>query len=141
VGLVLDIDDRVLGQAAHAPEQQLRRAFDEHGPTRNLRFRPLYCSIVEGQHAVTCGLDEPEALELVQFLRVVLGQIAGLAPVGRRVVKLPDVVVEGWQLSADQDPRGCVPGDGGPPLVVDPPVSEHLEVLGLVAVGGVSVAE
>ena len=52
-----------------------------------------------------------------------------LRPVGRRVVELPDVVVEGRLLLADQHPGNAVLRHGGPALVVDAAVAEHLEVL------------
>ena len=74
-----------------------------------------------------------------QLLGLLRGQVVGLGPVVG-VVQLPDVVVEGGQLGAD-DPRGAVAGHRRPALVVDAPVAEHLEVLGLVALGGVGVVE
>lgn len=41
--------------------------------------------------------DEPETLQLMEFVEVVLGQIVGLDPFGTAVVDFPYVVVEGRQ--------------------------------------------
>ncbi len=69
------------------------------------------------------------------------GEVAGLAPVGVRVVKLPDVVVEGGELGNTHDPGRAVLGYGGPSLVVDAAVAHHLEVLGRAPLGGACVVE
>ena len=91
-------------------------------------------AVVEREHVVLGGLDEPEPLQLGQPLGLLLGQVAGLAVVAAgAVVELPHVVVEGRHVAADHDPRRLVLGDGAPALVVDAAVAEHLEVLEVVA--------
>ena len=45
------------------------------------------------------GLDQPEPLELRQQVRMLGGQVAGLAEVGGAVVELPVVVVEGRHVA------------------------------------------
>ncbi len=73
---------------------------------------------------------------------MLLGEVVRLRPVGVGVVELPDVVVEGRHDGVDAGlPRRAVLGHRGPALVVDAAVAEHLEVLRLVALGGVGVVE
>jgi hypothetical protein len=103
--LVLDADHRVLGQAAHAPEQELRVAFDRRRSPGQFGIEPFADSVVEWQDPVASGLHQPQALELVELVRVIFRQVTSLAPVGGRVVELPDVVVERRCLLSDQDPR------------------------------------
>src|SRR6185503_3221960 len=69
------------------------------------------------------------------------GKIASLTPVLRRVIELPDIVVEGWHLLADEEPRRLVPRHRRPSLVIDAAVAEHLEVLRLVSIGSLGVVE
>ena len=68
------------------------------------------------------------------------GQVAGLGPVAG-AVQLPDVVVEGRQLRAQQLPGRAVLGDRGPAAVVDAAVAGDLEVLRLVPFGRGRVVE
>src|SRR3954447_3071083 len=131
--LVLDVEDAVLAEAPHAAEQHLRVPFDELGTADELGIEPLDAPIVEREHVVFAGLFEPQFLQLRQLLRHLGGEIVRLAPVGGRVVQLPDVVRERWQ--GFEHPRHAVVRDGGPALVVDAAVAEHLEVLRLVTVG------
>ncbi len=98
-------------------------------------------SVVERQHVVARRLDQPQALQLVELLRHLLGQVVRLAPVLVGVVELPDVVVEGGHLLADEQPGRLVPRHRGPALVVDAAVAEHLEVLRLVPLGRLGVVE
>ena len=98
-------------------------------------------AVVDREHVVLGGLDEPEPLQLGQHLRMLGSQVAGLAVVAVAVVQLPDVVVERRQSAADHDPRGLVLGDRAPALVVDPAVAEHLEVLQVVPLGRVRLVE
>jgi hypothetical protein len=134
VGLVLDVDHRTLRQPPHAAEQQLGVALDQGRPPGQVRVEALADPVVKRQHVVLGRLDQPEALELMQLVGMLGRQVPGLAPVAGGVVQLPAVVVERGCLLPDQDPRGLVPGDRGPALVVDAAVAEHLEVLGLVPV-------
>ena len=100
VGLVLDVDHRVLRQAAHAAEEELRIPLDQHRPAGEIRVQPFGDIVVQRQHVVAGRLDQPQALQLVQLLRHLLRQVVRLAPVLAGVVQLPDVVVEGRGLLA-----------------------------------------
>ena len=111
------------------------------GRPASIGVHPLRDPIVERQHVVACRLDQPQALQFVQLFRHLLGQVVRLAPVLVGVVELPDVVVEGRGLLADQEPRRLVPRHRGPALVVDAAVAEHLEVLRLVPLGRLGVVE
>ena len=62
-------------------------------------------AVVDGQHVVLGGLDQPQPLQLGEHLGLLGRQVAGLAVVGAAVVELPDVVVERRQHAADHDPR------------------------------------
>ena len=112
---------------------------NEPRPSGELVAQALHGAIVEGKDAVLRGLDHPEALELLELLRHRGGEIMGLRPVLRPVVEFPDVLVE--RASGAEIPGRAVPGDGAPTLVVDASVSEHLEVLDVVALGRFRVAE
>jgi hypothetical protein len=83
----------------------------------------------------------PQPLQFVQFLRHLLGQVFRLTPVLGGVVEFPHIVVEGRGFLTDEDPRYFVPGHGGPTLVVDAAIAEHLEVLRLVAVRCLGIVE
>ena len=113
----------------------------EGGLAADLGQHALEGAVVERQHVVAGGLDEEEPLQLVQLLGVLLGEVAGLGPVGGAVVELPDVVVEGDADVAGGLPRRAVLGDRRPAAVVDAAVAEDLEVLRLVALGGGRVVE
>jgi hypothetical protein len=141
VGLVLDVDDRTLGEATHAPEEELPVALDELRPPGEVRVRPLDGAVIKGQDVVLDCLDEPEALQVAEALRVLRSDVVDLGPVRRRVVQLPHVVVEGPQVRYRELPRDAVARHGCPPLVVDPAVAEHLEVLRLAAFVRATVVE
>ena len=139
VRFVLDVEHAVLGQTAHAADEHLRITFDQHRPSGGVGVDLLQHPVVDGQHLVARRLDQPEPLQLHQLLRVLLGQVPGLAPVLGRVVELPDVVVE-------RGPRGHDPGrvvlrHGRPPLVVEGTVAHDLEVLRLVPLRRLAVVE
>ena len=141
MGLVLDVDDRVLRQLFHAAEQDLAGPLDQYGPARGVRVQPLCKVVVQRQHVVAHRLDEPEPLQLVQLLRHLLGEVVRLGPVLARVVELPDVVVEGRSFLADEQPRRLVSRHRGPSLVIDAAVAEHFEILRLVPLGSLGIAE
>ena len=98
--LVLDVEDAVLAEAAHAAEEQLRVALDELRPAGEVGVEALDAAVVERQHVVLARLLEPELLELRELLRHLGREVARLAPVGARVVELPDVVLERRQRAA-----------------------------------------
>ena len=77
--LFLIDDDRVLGQPAHAAEQDLRVALDQLRPAGEVRVEALERPIVERQHAVLGRLDQEEPLQLGELLRVLLRQVASTA--------------------------------------------------------------
>ena len=81
VRLVLEVQDAVLRQAPHAAEQQLGLALDQDRPAGGVRIDLLHHPVVERQHLVARRLDQPQPLQLVQLLRVLLGQVVRLAPV------------------------------------------------------------
>ena len=99
VRLVLEREDRVLAQPAHAPEQQLRLAADELRAAGEVGVEALDAAVVERQHVVAGRLDQEQPLQLVQLLGLLVGEVVGLRPVVGRV-ELPHVVVEGGQLGA-----------------------------------------
>ena len=90
--------------------------------------------IIKRENVVFGGLDQPQPLQFVQFLRILFRQVFRLAPVLVRVVQLPHVIVKGRQWFRHV-PWRAVPGDRGPTFVVDATVAEHLEILGLVSIG------
>ena len=69
--LVLDADDAVLRQPAHAGEEQLRVAADERRPSGHRRLEPLGGAVVQREHVVLDGLDQPQPLQLGQHARAV----------------------------------------------------------------------
>ena len=98
-------------------------------------------SVIERQHVVLDRFDQPKPLQLMQFVRILLGEILGLRPVGVAVVEFPDVVVEGRHGLPAHLPRRAVLGHRAPALVVNAAVAEHLEVLGLVPLRRFGVVE
>ena len=62
----------VLRQPAHAAEQQLGVALDQGGSSGDVGDEALDLPVVEREHVVLDRLDQPEALQLMQFLRVLL---------------------------------------------------------------------
>ena len=94
VRLVVGRDDRALAQPVHAAEQQLRLALDELRPAGEVRVEALEQAAVEREHVVLDRFDQEQPLKLVQFLRMRLGEVLRLAPVGVGVVELPDILVE-----------------------------------------------
>jgi hypothetical protein len=94
--------------------------------------------VVHGQDLVPCRLLPPQRHQFGQPVRMLGGQVVDLGVVLSHVVELPGVVVErgvvvGGALVVGRA-DGLV-GDRLPPLVVEGPAPEHLEVLGLVAPG------
>jgi hypothetical protein len=136
---VLQVQDHRLRQPAHARVQRLRVTVDERGSTGDGGIESLDAPVVQRQHAVLAPLLEEQRLQLSQPLRLLGREISRLRPVVGPV-QLPHVVLEGRQR-AGSDPRRCVLGDCGPPLVVDAPVPADLEVLRLVRVRCGAVGE
>ena len=139
VRLVLDAQDAVLRQVSHAAEEDLGLSFDQHRAAGEVGVDSLEQPVVDRQHVVACRLDEPEALQLAELLRHLLGEVLRLAPVLVGVVELPDVIVERRGLFLRPGVR--VPGHRGPALVIDAAVAEHLEVLRLVPLRRLGVVE
>ena len=142
VGPVLHADDAVLGQPAHAGEEQLRVPADQGRPpgrstgssrseVRSSMGSTLY--FVASMSQSRCSLASRSG-------RSAARSWAWLKSM-RAVVELPDVVVERGHHAADHDPGRAVLGDRAPALVVDPAVAEHLEVLQVVPLRGVGVVE
>ncbi len=66
VGLVLERQDRTLRQTTHPAEQLLAVALDQLWTACEVRVEPFDQPIVEWQHVVLHGLDQPEPLQFVQ---------------------------------------------------------------------------
>ena len=137
MGLVLEVEDAVLGDA-HAGEQQLAVAADELRPAGDVGVDALEAAVVERQDVVLDRLDQPEPLQLGQLRRVLGDEVVRLRPVVGPV-ELPDVVVE--RRRGVGQPGRAVLGHRRPALVVDAAVAEHLEVLEVVRLGRLRVAE
>ena len=90
---------------------------------------------------VLLGLALEHLLQLAQPVGVLVGEVAGLAPVVGVVVELPDVLVEGALRRVHHLPGDPVPGHRCPALVVDAAVADHLEVLRGVPVLGLRRVE
>src|SRR5688572_17769275 len=67
--------------------------------------RSLDAPVVERQHVVPGGLDQPLALQLVELVRHLLRQVVRLCPVLAAVVQLPHVVIECRSCLAGHEPR------------------------------------
>ena len=134
VGLVLDVQEAVLAEAAHAAEEQLRVSLHELRPADELRRRSARCGGRRAGARCTCVASSRQSCcSSASFSGIAAGLVVGLTPVAR-FVELPDVVLERRQRLPHQ-PRDRVAGDRSPALVVDAAVAEHLEVLRLVAIG------
>ena len=73
------------------PKSIWRVALDQLRPAGHLGFEALDPAVVERQHVVLRRLDQEQALQLGQLLRVLGGEVVGLGPVVGGV-ELPDVV-------------------------------------------------
>jgi len=109
--------------------------------SRQLGVAALGEPVIERQDVVLHGFNQPELLQLVQHVGLFLRQISRLAPILRRVVQLPHVVVERDRLDLSGFPRSPMLGDRRPALVIDAAVAEHLEVLGFMALGRGRIVE
>ncbi len=78
---VLDVDDADLRQTLHPREEQLRGALDEYWAPGQLREDALDATVVQRQHVVPDRLDQQQALQFVQLVRHLPGEVARLAPV------------------------------------------------------------
>ena len=99
----------------------------------------LQWPVCEGKDLVALGLAPPQLHHLGHPFGLLGGQVLGLGEVLGHVVELPDVLVKGGvgveAVGVDGPHR--VEGDRLPTPVVDGPRPQHLEVLGLVALGGI----
>ncbi len=128
VALVLDVDEAVLVEPAHAVGENLRIPANQDRPSRHVGVEALGAAIVHGQYIVSRSFYDPKALQVVEFIRHLFREIVCLRPIFIRVVQLPHVIVKGGRRPGN-DPRRTVTGDRRPALVVDTAVSEHLKVL------------
>ena len=80
--LFLMHEDRVLGQPAHAAEQELRVAADELRPPGEVGVEALDAAVVERQDVVLRRLDQEQPLQLAQLLRA--ARRRGRAPASSR---------------------------------------------------------
>src|SRR3954471_4073482 len=81
VRLVVQVEDRALGQASHTAKEQLTIALHELRTARDVRVEALGPAIVQGKHIVLRCLDQPKALQLAQLLGLLLREIVGLRPI------------------------------------------------------------
>src|SRR6266536_3068963 len=139
VRLDLEVENAVLRQTAHAAEKKLGLSFDKHWPTGSVWVHFLDHPVVQWQHLVTRGFDQPQALQFMELFRHLLGQIVRLAPIFGGVIKLPEVVIEGRLLDVQGGPGSTVMGYGGPTLMENAAVTEHLEILRLMLFCGSGV--
>jgi hypothetical protein len=76
-GLVLDVQHAVLIEVAHGGEQQLAGAADQGRPAGHVRVEPLGPAVIQREHVVLGHLDQEQPLQLMQFLRLLGGQVVG----------------------------------------------------------------
>jgi hypothetical protein len=93
-----------------------------------LQLRSAGGEVAERQDVVGPGLLEPQRLELLHLVGMLVGQVVGFGAVAVGVEQLPAVLVEA-ALAQER----AVLGHGLPALVPDPAGAEHLVVLGLLA--------
>jgi len=62
---------------------------------------PLGEAIIQRQHIVFGGLDQPKTLQFLQFIWLRLGQITRLAPIAIGVVELPNIIVKGMEFGGN----------------------------------------
>ena len=86
---LFDVEHAVVRQPSGAAEQQLGVALDQGGPSRLIGDDAFDLPVIQWQHVVLDRLDQPETLQLMEFVEVVLGQIVGLDPFGTAVVDFP----------------------------------------------------
>ena len=81
VGIVLDVQDAVLGEASHSFEQQLSSTADQGGASGEVGVEPFDPPVVEGEHLVLGGLEQELALQVGELLWVVRREVVSLRPV------------------------------------------------------------
>ena len=141
VRLVLDVEDRVLRQAAHAAEEDLRVALDQNRPPGQC---PGSAARRRGRRAAARCSASPRSARAAAARAASPASASpdcspGSSPWSCRTA--PRRRRRRRVLLADEDPRRLVPGHRGPAFVVDAAVAEHLEVLGLVPLGRLGVVE
>ena len=139
------------GGGQHLGARPERIARPRLGELRALGHQPGHDAAVDGEHVVAARLDVPLGDQLDDLAAVLGRDVVVLREVLGRVVKLPAFGVEhGQRLGRDRGTerdvglgeRGPRPrADRPPAVVVDRPVTEHLEVLRVVPRRGVGVGE
>ena len=135
MGGIFVVDDRPFAEAPHAAKEELALSLGELGAASEGGIGPFGKAVIQWQHVVFGGFDQPKALQLLELLWLFLGQIAGLTPIVIGVIELPNVVIEGGKLNGAGFPGGSVACNRGPALVIDAAVANHLEVLGFMPLG------
>ena len=111
---------------AHARKQELRVAVNELRTPGDVGIDPLEAAIVERHDVVLDRLDQPQPLQLRQFLRILGDEVLRLRPVVG-AVEFPDVVVE--RRRRIRLPRRSMLRHRRPALMIDAAIAHHLEVL------------
>ena len=137
VRLVLERQDASLAHA-HARKQQLRVAANELRTPGDVGVDPLEAAIVERHDVVLDRLDQPQPLQLGQFLRILGGDVLRLRPVVG-AVELPDILVERRRRIGL--PRRSMLRHRRPTLMIDAAIAHHLEILDGMSLGRLRVAE
>ncbi len=129
MGPVADVDRDVLGDGR--PPGEVPELVPRGQPGRlRVRERPQD-PVVEREDLVALGFVPPPRDQRGDPFRVLRGEVRGLGQVLGDVVQLPDVVVErrvGVQAVVVERPDG-MERHRFPPVVIDGPRAEHLEVL------------
>ena len=97
--LVLRHHDRVLGEPAHAAEEDLPVAAHQLRPAGEVGVEALDATVVEREDVVLPRLEDEQRLQLRELLRLLGGKVVRLRPVVRRV-ELPDVLGRAAAVSA-----------------------------------------
>src|SRR6266576_394872 len=105
-----------------------------------MRVGALDKSVIQWKDVVLSGFDQEKVLKFFQFVGVLCRKIVSFAEVIIQVVQLPRIL--GEIIAANILPRqASVPDSSDPTIVIERPVSEHLEILRLALLLGVRVIE
>ena len=137
VGLVLQREHTVFAHP-HPIEEQLGVAANQLRSPGDVGVDAFKAAVVKGHDVVLDRLDQPKALQLSQFLGILLREVMRLRPVVGSV-ELPDVVVE--RRRGVGLPWRAVFRHRRPALVVDTAIAHHFEVLDDVCLRRSAVAQ
>src|SRR6266576_422845 len=105
-----------------------------------MRVGALDKSVIQWTVMVLSGFDQEKVLKFFQFVVILFRKIVSFSEVIIQLVELPRIL--GEVIAANVLPReASVPDSSDPTIVIDRPVSEHLEILRLALLLGVRVIE